>query len=60
MLRHMRLRAILRIVIPVLLALVLARALVTHDSVGRFELVVSGAIIAALLALALRGALRRA
>src|SRR4051812_5368094 len=60
MLLAMRLGPILRVLVPVLLAVLLARALVNHDGVGRFELVASGVIIAALLALALRGAFRRA
>jgi hypothetical protein len=56
----MKLKRILRVVIPVVLAVALARALANHDGVGRLELVASGLIIAVLLALALRGALRRA
>ena len=59
MLWAMKLRLILRVLIPVVLAAALARALVTNESVGRFELVASGMVIAGLLALALRGVLRR-
>ena len=55
----MRLRLILRVLLPVVLAAALARALVTNDGVGRYELVASGVIIAALLAVALRGVLHR-
>jgi hypothetical protein len=55
----MRLRTILRIGIPVVLAIALARALVMHDDVGQAELFVSGFIVAGLLVFALRGAIRR-
>jgi hypothetical protein len=56
----MKPRAILRIAVPILLVFLLIRALVTNDNVGVVELVASGIIIAALLALAVRGAVRRA
>jgi len=57
---NQRVRRILYIGVPLLLAFLLAQALVNHDDIGVVEIVVSGVIIAALLALAWRGAVRRA